>query len=112
MYTKQQSLLVALADPERGGEIRFWGTINNDALAITRLFKKLYKQYKAPLVCYEAGPCGYQLYRQLVAKGIECLVVAPSRIAKSPTDKIKNDHRDAKTLARLLRAGDLCQVWG
>jgi transposase len=63
------------------------------------------------LVCYEAGPCGYGLYRQLQSMGIECQVIAPSRIAKSPTDRIKNDHRDAVSLARLLRAGDLTQIW-
>ncbi|ENW9036789.1 IS110 family transposase, partial [Escherichia coli] len=32
-------------------------------------------------------------------------------IPKSPTDRIKNDHRDAISLARLLRAGELTPVW-
>ena len=107
----KQTIAVALANPERGGEIRFYGNINNTPRAIERLFKKLKIKYSTLLVCYEAGPCGYGLYRQMVSLEIECHVVAPSRIVKSPTDRIKNDHRDAVTLAKLLRSGDLCRVW-
>lgn len=43
------------------------------------------------MVYYEAGPCGYNIYHQLTAMNIECIVVASSRIPKSPTDRIKND---------------------
>ena len=63
------------------------------------------------MACYEAGPCGYGLYNLLTSMNIECQVIAPSRIPKSPTDRIKNDHRDAVSLARLLRAGELTPVW-
>jgi len=100
-----------LASPERQGEIRFWGNIDSDFSTVRRVFNKLKKQYNEILVCYEAGPCGYGLYHLLSSLEIECIVVAPSRIAKSPTDRIKNDHRDAKVLAKLLRAGDLTCVW-
>lgn len=107
----KETIAVAIASPERSGEIRFWGNINNDPTSIRRFFSKAGKNYSTILVCYEAGPCGYPLYRQLTAMGIECQIVAPSRIPKSPTDRIKNDHRDAVSLARLLRAGDLTPVW-
>ena len=56
---------------------------------------------------YEAGPCGYWLYRYLTRKGLACLVVAPSLIPRKPGDRVKTDKRDAVTLARLARSGDL-----
>ena len=63
------------------------------------------------LFCYEAGPCGYGLYRQLIGSGHDCQVVAPSLIPKKAGERIKNDRRDALKLARLLRSGDLTAVW-
>jgi len=56
-------------------------------------------------LCYEAGPCGYVLYRQILASGHDCQVVAPSKIPKAPGERIKTDRRDALKLARLLRFG-------
>jgi transposase len=38
-------------------------------------------------------------------------VVAPSLIPKQPGDRVKTNRRDAVTLARLLRAGELTAVW-
>jgi transposase len=62
-------------------------------------------------VCYEAGPCGYVIYRQLAKLGIDCVVVAPSMIPKKPGDRVKTDRRDATNLARLLRSNDLTTIW-
>jgi transposase len=62
-------------------------------------------------LCYEAGPCGYGIQRQLSAAGHECVVVAPSLIPRKPGDRIKTDRRDAIKLARLHRAGELTAVW-
>lgn len=107
----KESLAIAIASPERGGEIRFYGNIPNQQQSINHLFLKIKKQYSFIMACYEAGPCGYNIYHQLTAMDVECIVVAPSRIPKSPTDRIKNDHRDAVGLARLLRAGELTPVW-
>ncbi len=107
----KESLAVAIANPERGGEIRFYGNIPNQQQSIHHLFLKLQKQYPSVMACYEEGPCGYGIYHQLMAMSVKCIVVAPSRIPKSPTDRIKNDHRDAVGLARLLRAGELIPVW-
>jgi transposase len=61
--------------------------------------------------CYEAGPCGYGLYRQLLSLGHDCQVVAPSLIPKKPGERIKTDRRDASKLARAQRSGDLTAVW-
>jgi transposase len=64
------------------------------------------------LVCgYEAGPCGYVLYRHLTRLGAHCVVVAPSLIPTKPGERVKTDRRDATKLARLLRSGDLTPVW-
>ena len=60
---------------------------------------------------YEAGPCGYGLHRYLTGKGFSCQVIAPSLIPRKPGDKVKTDRRDAVTLARLLRSGDLTAVY-
>ncbi|TIS85291.1 IS110 family transposase, partial [Mesorhizobium sp.] len=61
--------------------------------------------------CYEAGPTGYGLCRQLVELGHRCDVVAPSLIPKRPGERVKTNRRDAVTLARLLRAGELTGIW-
>ena len=61
--------------------------------------------------CYEAGPCGYGLHRQLLDLGQVCQVVAPSLIPKKPGDRVKTDRRDSLNLARLHRAGELTAVW-
>ena len=62
--------------------------------------------------CYEAGPCGYGLHRQLVEMGHDCIVVAPSLIPVKAGDRVKTDRRDAVMLAKLHRAGELTAVWG
>jgi transposase len=62
-------------------------------------------------LCYEAGPTGYGLYRQILALGHACVVVAPSLIPRRPGDRVKTNRRDALSLARLLRAGELTAVW-
>ena len=63
------------------------------------------------LFCYEAGPCGYPLYRQLKSSGHHVQVVAPSLIPKRAGVRIKTDRRDADKLASLLRSGELTPVW-
>jgi transposase len=60
---------------------------------------------------YEAGPTGYGLYRQIAELGHRCDVVAPSLIPKRPGERVKTSRRDAVTLARLLRAGELTGIW-
>ena len=59
--------------------------------------------------CYEAGPIGYTLQRQLEAEGVICEVAAPSLIPMRPGSCIKTDSRDARKLAELFRAGLLTE---
>jgi transposase len=60
---------------------------------------------------YEAGPCGYWLYRYFTKKGYDCWVVAPSLIPQKAGDRVKTDRRDAVQLARLARSGDLTAIY-
>ena len=62
-------------------------------------------------VVYEAGPCGYGIYQHLIGNGIDCVVVAPSKIPQQSGNRLKNDRRDSLTLARLHRAGELTAVY-
>lgn len=61
-------------------------------------------------VAYEAGPTGYGLARELVKRGAECVVAAPSKIPRASGDRVKTDRRDAELLVRLLLAGKLHAV--
>ena len=83
--------------------------IPNEPKVIRRVFRKLARDGELR-VCYEAGPCGYELYRQLQELGIDCKVVAPSLIPRRPGDRVKTDRRDAAKLAKLFRSGELTFV--
>ena len=102
---------VAIADGGRDGEVRFLGEIENSEAATAKLVRKLASQYQRLTFCYEAGPTGYGLYRQITELGHECIVAAPSLIPKRPGDRVKTNRRDAVGLAKLLRAGELTAVW-
>jgi transposase len=102
---------VAVAEEGRNGEVRYWGEIDADAENVRRLAAKLEKRHGKLHFCYEAGPTGYGLYRQLTQLGHRCSVIAPSLIPRKPGDRIKTNRRDAQQLARLLRAGELTEVW-
>ena len=102
---------VAIAEGGRGGEVRFFGEIDNTPGAIGKLVRKLAAKYDRLTFCYEAGPTGYGVYRQITGLGHECVVAAPSLIPTKPGDRVKTNRLDAVSLARQLRAGDLTAVW-
>jgi transposase len=102
---------VAIAEGGRCGEVRFFGEVENKPAAIERTIKKLGKRYDRLHVCFEAGPTGYGLYRQVQELGHDCMVVAPALIPKRSGERVKTNRRDAVTLARLHRAGELTGVW-
>jgi len=110
--THKDTIAVAVARAGRAApELR--GEIANKPKAVAKLVERLNREFHGEvlLFCYEAGPCGYGLYRQLLALGHDCEVVAPSLIPKKPGEKVKTDRRDAGKLSRLLRSGDLTAVW-
>lgn len=104
---------VAAADGGHGqaGEVRRFGQIANRPAAVAKLIKQLSPDGQVLCFWYEAGPTGYELYRQLIAAGHDCHVVAPSLVPRKAGDRVKTDRRDAMMLARLGRAGELTSVW-
>lgn len=104
------TIAIAVAEQGRSGEVRYIGSFPNRPAFIISQLKRLAERYGEIECVYEAGPCAYTLYRKLMAAGIQCIVVAPSKLPM-PKGRVKNDHRDAVVLARLLRAGDLVPIW-
>src|SRR4030088_1472041 len=90
---------VAIADAGRGGEVRFFGEIENTPAATAKLVRKLSATYERLTFCYEAGPPGYRLEPEIKELGFACVVVAPSLIPKRPGDRVKTNRRDALSLA-------------
>ena len=92
----KDTIAVAVAPAGRESPT-YLGELANQPKAIGKLADKLVGQYDGEVIqfCYEAGPCGYEVYRQLKGLGFDCAVVAPSRIPKAPGERIKTDRRDA-----------------
>jgi transposase len=86
-------------------------TVPNEPQAVKRLVRKLERDAPGPVrVCYEAGPCGYALQRQMTTPRVECQVIAPALIPRKPGERIKTNRRDARKLVELHRAGLLTEV--
>lgn len=105
----KETIAVAVADAGIGAP-RSLGAIRNDLDELRKMLRKLGPAADVQ-VCYEAGPCGYVVYRFLQRLKIECAIIAPSLIPRKPGDRIKTDRRDALALARLLRSGELTPTW-
>lgn len=107
-----ESAVIAWADSR--GKLEHHGkcaaSVKSLESTLRKLARKLDTPFKDLRVCYEAGPTGFVFARRLRDLGVDCQVVAPSLIPKSPGEKIKTDKRDAKKLARLYRAGELKAV--
>ena len=106
----KESIDIATADLGRDGEVRHVGSIGGDLASLDKALRKLTSKGHRLHVVYEAGPCGFVIWRHLNALGQSCDVVAPSSIPKRSGDRIKTDRRDAMMLARLDRSGDLTSV--
>ena len=107
----KESIAVAYAPDDRGAEVVARGTIGPRQCDIDKLIRQLHSKGARLVFVYEAGPCGYGLYRYLTRKGFACHVVAPSLIPRKPGDRVKTDRRDAMALARLMRSGDLTSIY-
>jgi transposase len=106
-HARTLQVAVLVTDSER---TTLW-ELPNESRAIERLARKLEREHPGPIeCCYEAGPCGYPLQRQLTRGRIRCRVIAPSLIPRKPGERIKTDRRDARKLAELLRADLLTAV--
>ncbi|XAE54580.1 transposase [Termitidicoccus mucosus] len=101
----KDTIMIAVADGGREGEVRLYGQVSSDLHAVERALRKVGADGGELHVAYEAGPTGYVLYRRLRQLGIDCVVVAPSRTPVDKGNRRKTDRRDAQMLARLHRAG-------
>jgi transposase len=107
--TSKKSIQVAMLLPGRREPVEW--ELANEPAAVKRLAKRLSREAVGELrVCYEAGPCGYTLQRQLRAAGVDSIVVAPSLVPVKPGERIKTNRRDARKLAQALRAEGLTEV--
>lgn len=106
----KESIDIAVAEPGRDGEVRHVGRIGGDLVSLDKALRRLFSRGHRLHVVYEAGPCGFVVWRHLHAQGIACEVVAPSSIPRRPGERVKTDRRDALMLARLARSGDLVAV--
>ena len=102
---------MAVAEGGLRGEVREHGRIANTSAALDRLARKLAGDGVRLRFCSEAAPCGSGIQPHLAARGHVCAVVALSLIPKRAGDRVKTDRRDAASLARLHRAGELTAVW-
>ena len=109
----KDSITIAIAEPGPKGELRHFGTITHDLGRLEVALGRIRKAHPGARleVAYEAGPCGFGIARRLQQLQIPCLVAAPSLIPKQPGSPFKTDKRDARAIARLLRAGELTAVY-
>jgi transposase len=110
MDVHKESIAVAYVAQDHGAEVTYLGTIGTRQCDIDQLIRKMQSKAKHLIFIYEAGPCGYWLYRYCTTKGYDCWVVAPSLMPTKAGDRVKTDRRDAVQLARLARSGDLTAV--
>ena len=105
----KDTIVVSVA--EAGNQpAEIYATLPNDPAAVLSRLRKM-GPLPSMIVCYEAGPTGYELYRFLNAAGVQCHVVAPSMVPTQNGNRVKTDRRDARRLAHFLRSGDLTAVW-
>ena len=95
----KETIAVAYVAEEREAEVVSLGPSGTRQCDIDKLIRKLQAKGKTLHFVYEAGPCGYWLYRYLTKKNLKCWVVAPSQIPKKAGDRVKTDRRDAVQLA-------------
>jgi transposase len=103
----KNSISVGVLGPD--DEVPVTDKISADPDAVRRLVAR-FSDPSRLRACYEAGPTGYELARQLGSLGVRCEVIAPSLIPVAPGDRVKTDKRDCRRLARLHRAGELVAV--
>lgn len=105
----KDSISVAVSEGGPLTAARDLGRIGHDVPRLLKMLAKL-GPFECLHVAYEAGPTGYGLCRALLAEGIDCVVVAPSRTPQTPGVRVKTDRRDARLLAHYLRTNFLVPI--
>ena len=106
----KESIAVAYVAQDHGAEVVSLGTVGTRQCDSDKLLRHLRSKRTQLVFVYDAGPCGYWLYRSLTNKGYVCWVIAPSLVPTKAGDRVTTDRRDARQLARLMRAGDRTPV--
>jgi transposase len=104
----KKNLTVAILPPDAARPAAVL-TIENHAKAIDRMARRVTRTSPVVFV-YEAGPCGYEVQRQLHRLGCRTVVIAPALTPIRPGDRVKTNRRDAEKLAGLYRAGQLTPI--
>src|SRR3990170_4722414 len=107
----KETIDVSIAEGQRDGEVRHYGVIASDLEPLDKVVRALRAPDRQLHFVYEAGPCGFGIYRHLSKRGEHCVVVSPSMVPKRSGDRVKTDRRDSVTLARLHRAGELRAIY-
>src|SRR2546426_1553414 len=107
----KETIDVSMAEGARDGEVRHYGVIASDLEPLDKVVRALRAPDRRLHFVYEAGPCGFGIYRHLTKRGEDCVVVSPSMIPKRSGDRVKTDRRDSQMLARLHRAGELRAIY-
>jgi len=107
----KETIDVSIAEGQREGEVRHYGVIASDLEPLDKVVRAQRAHDRELHFVYEAGPCGFGIYRHLTDRGEDCVVVSPSMIPKRSGDRVKTDRRDSQMLARLHRAGELHAIY-
>ena len=73
----KKKIAVAIAEEGRNGEVLSYGSIDNSRAALAKLLQKRGKESATLHLCYEAGGCGYGVYREILDAGHLCDVRRP-----------------------------------
>ena len=98
MDVHKESIDITIA--EQGGEVRRIGQIGGDRASLLRMVRKQQSRAGELVFVYEAGPCGFWIYREIAALGQRCMVVSPALVPRRAGDHVKTDRRDSERLAR------------
>ena len=105
----KKDLFIAMLSGDQSTPVTW--QLANEPNAVRRLVRKLEREAPGPVrACYEAGPCGYALQRQMTTTRVSCQVIAPALVPRKPGERVKTNRRDARKLVELLRAGLLTEV--
>ena len=113
MDTHKESSDVAYALVGRDYVPVHFGKIQSTKTAVQKMVRHFQSKFPGATLhfCYEAGPCGYWMYRLISSMDHPCYVVAPSLIPKKPGHRVKTDKRDSLMLTQLLKQGDLNSIY-
>ena len=99
MDVHQGSIDLTVAEGGHDDAITHFASIGGDLDSLDHAVATLRKRHTELRFVYEAGPCGYGIYRHLRAAGLACVVVGPAQVPKRAADRVKTDRRDSRTLA-------------